>query len=73
MTEKPFEEKEVLEEEKEMPVEEVEEVEEDEVDESEKPSESFLTKRVSTLIGGIAIGGVTLLFLLVLLIMYLAN
>lgn len=62
MTEKSIQEKEVLEE-KEMPVEEAE----------EKKSESFLTKRVSTLIGGLAIGGVTLVFLLIILIMWLAK
>lgn len=72
MTEKSFDEKEVLEE-KEMPVEEVEEVaEEVEETESEEPK-NFFAKRVSTLVGGLAIGGVTLVFLLIILIMWLAN
>lgn len=71
MTEKSFDEKEVLEE-KEMPVEEVEEVEE-EVEETESEPKNFFAKRVSTLVGGLAIGGVTLVFLLIILIMWLAN
>ncbi len=68
MTEKSFDEKEVLEE-KEMPVEEVEE----EVEETESEPKNFFAKRVSTLVGGLAIGGVTLVFLLIILIMWLAN
>lgn len=76
MTEKSFEEKEVLEE-KEMPVEEVEEVvEEEELEEEFEPVDepkNFFAKRVSTLVGGLAIGGVTLVFLLIILIMWLAN
>ena len=80
MTEKSFEEKEVLEE-KEMPVEEVEEeveevVEEEEFEEEFEPVDepkNFFAKRVSTLVGGLAIGGVTLVFLLIILIMWLAN
>ena len=84
MTEKSFEEKEVLEE-KEMPVEEVEEeveevveevVEEEELEEEFEPVDepkNFFAKRVSTLVGGLAIGGVTLVFLVIILIMWLAN
>ena len=54
-------------------VEEVEEVEEEvEETESEEPK-NFFAKRVSTLVGGLAIGGVTLVFLLIILIMWLAN